>query len=330
MDDFLVMIAAQRGGFAFRCDFLDHGLTDRHIREAMKAGLLVRLRHGTYAPQSVLNPLSPELRHRLLAKSIMARLGDGYALSHMSSTLLREPASFGIDLGLVHVTRLDDRQSRQEAGVAFHSGALHDGDLEDVDGVLTTSAARSTFESMTISTTESGLVIANAMLHAGHMSVDELAEYAGRRPRWPGSRHARLGLRLVEPLCESVGESRSMYLFWRERIPRPHVQAVICVGDDSPDPRVDFDWWQDHHVGEFDGLFKYGQLNDGVDRSQVLVREKLREDRIRSTNRGVSRWVYKDLDPVHRVRTADRIRRSIEASRRQFTRNATTILLGLD
>jgi len=195
MDELLMSIARARGGFAFRGDFIDAGLTDRDIREACRAGLLVRLRHGTYAPQSVVSPLSPEEIHVLMARAVMARLGDGYALSHMSAAMLRTPVSFATDLTVVHVIRRDERQSRAEAGVAFHGGAINDDEIEIIDGLPTVTALRAAFGSAAVSTTESGLVVMNALLHGEHIELGELVEFGERSHRWPGSRHARLAVR---------------------------------------------------------------------------------------------------------------------------------------
>jgi|GEM_PF-5508716 len=121
-----------------------------------------------------------------------------------------------------------------------------------------------------------------------------------------------------------------MFMFWKEGLPRPEVQSVIDVGDGAGSPRVDFEWWKFRHVGEFDGLVKYGRLNTGIDQADVLVHEKVREDRIRSTNRGMSRWTYGDLDRRVSSLTCARIRRAMEHSRRQFARNAVQIALSVD
>lgn len=321
MDDFLLEIARTRGGFAFRSDFIDFGMSDKQIRSAMKDGYLTRLRHGAYAPTSDTDPLSPEQMHALTARALMTRLGDGYVLSHTSAAMVWEPQSFGTDLTTIHVTRRDGRRSRRDADVAFHAGVVTDDDIVMVEGMPVMKPVRAAFESAAFSTTESGLVIVNAMLHAEHCSLEELVDLAEKSERWPGSRVARLAIRLAEPKCESVGESRSIYMFWKGGVPRPDVQVSIPIGDGLPDPRVDYDWFDFRHVGEFDGLFKYGGLGEAADASTAIVNEKVREDRIRSTGRGMSRWVWSDLHPKRRATTAARIRAALENSRQLYTRN---------
>jgi len=326
MDETMLAIAQMRGGYGFRRDFIDAGYRDRDIRAALRAGGLVRLRHGTYAPASVAS-LSPEERHRLLCHAVLDKLGDGYALSHYSASIMYTPVSYGVDLETVHVTRLAGHQSRTEAGIAFHSADLDGDELDVVDGLPVVNAARSAFEAASVTKTESGLVIVNAGLHAELFSQDEVAGIGERGARWPNSRHARIAVRLSDPRCESAGESRSLYMFFREGIPRPEMQVVLPVADDLADPRVDFDWPAFHHTGEFDGLFKYGALNQGVDPAETLVREKRREDRVRSVPRGMSRWTWHDLDERRRADTAHRIRAGLEQSRRLYGRNAVILPL---
>jgi len=55
---------------------------------------------------------------------------------------------------------------------------------------------------------------------------------------------------------------------------------------------VDF-WWPDHQlIGEFDGVSKYvrDEFTGGRDPAEVVVAEKVREDRLRALGPGVARW----------------------------------------
>lgn len=316
MEATLERITAVRGGFAFRSDLLNHGWNDREIRAALRGGLIERLRHGTYAPKDQVSVMTPEDRHRLVARSVLHRLGDEYVLSHHSAAMFATSASFDIDLDTVHVTHRNKRNSRREAGVVFHVNAVDDQDVVIRDGIAVTAPLRAALESASISSTESGLVLVNGVLNAGGFTREEYQELAESEADWPGSRRARLVGRLADEGCESPGESRSMYLFWREGIPRPETQAEIVMSDGLVAGRSDFRWRKCRHVGEFDGMFKYGILNRGDDPAQVLVDEKLREDRIRSSGYGVTRWTWSDLAPSRRARTAARIKSDLDRSRR--------------
>ena len=328
MEDVFLALAARRGGYVFRHDLIEYGLRDRDIRAAVRAGLLTRLRHGTYAPTSVVAPLSPEAKHVLIAYSVVDKLGPGVALSHQSAALVHTPQSFGIDLDVIHVTQLNGRHGRAEAGVVFHVGDTSEDDLVEIDGRLVVAPARAAFESACRSSTESGMVTMSAMLHEGRFAREELEELGATYERWPGGRNARLAIRLADGRCESVGESRSLFMFWREGVPRPETQVVIRTEDGREVARSDFAWLLYRHIGEFDGLFKYGRLNSyASDPGRAITDEKKREDLVRSLMLGMSRWTWAGLDEKRRTATARNILQGLEQSKRLYTRNATYIPL---
>ncbi len=329
MEDVIAEITARRGGYAFRSDLLDAGLDDRHIRLAVRRGTLRRLRHGTYAPVGLFQDLSPERRHLLVAHSVIDKLGPGVALSHHTAAVAHTGTSYGIDLSTVHLTRLDGRGGRTEAGVTFHVGSVvPDDDLSVVDGRLVVVPARAVIESCSLSPVESGMVTASFALRAETCSKDELVERMHRHERWPGMLNVRLALAKAEPRCESVGEVRSMYMFARFGIPRPELQYEIVRGG-SLIARTDFGWIESHHVGEFDGLIKYGRLNpySEAEAGNVLVDEKRREDAVREQGFGVTRWTWSDLHPQRCRNTAARIIAGIERSRELYGRDAIHIPL---
>ncbi len=328
MEDVFLALAAHRGGYIFRHDLIEYGLRDRDIRLAVRSGLLTRLRHGTYAPTSLVAPLSPEAKHVLVAYAVVDKLGPGVALSHHSAALVHTPQSFGVDLDLIHVTQLSGRHGRKEAGVVFHVGDTSEEDLVEIDGRLIVAPARAAFESACRSSTEAGMVTMSSMMHDGNVAGEELEELGAKWERWPGSRNARLAIRLADGRCESVGESRSLFMFWREGIPRPETQVVIRTKDGQHVARSDFAWLLYRHTGEFDGLFKYGRLNSYArDPGRAITDEKKREDLVRSLMLGMSRWTWAGLDEKRRAATARSILQGLEQSKRLYARNATYIPL---
>lgn len=63
---------------------------------------------------------------------------------------------------------------------------------------------------------------------------------------------------------------------------------------------VDF-WWPEFHlIGEFDGLKKYkeAEILAGRTSGEAVADEKIREDRLRATGEGMSRWIWRTLSPV--------------------------------
>lgn len=324
MEDTILAVVARRGGYAFRADLLDVGLTDRDISLAVRHGLLQRIRHGTYAPVALLGGLTRERRHLLVAYSVVDKLGPGVALSHHSAAIAHVGSSFGVDLSTIHVTRLDGRGSRNEAGINYHVGSVvPDDDLCLVDGRQVTVPARAVIESCSLASVEAGMVTASLALRQGLLTDVELNDRARLHERWPGMLTVRLALTKAEPECESVGEIRSMYMFGCTGIPRPEPQFEV-KRNGVVIARSDFGWEAYRHVGEFDGLIKYGRLNPYSDAElgQILIDEKRREDEVRDESLGMSRWLWLDLGKRHRNNAAARILAGLDRSRRLYTRNA--------
>lgn len=89
-------------------------------------------------------------------------------------------------------------------------------------------------------------------------------------------------------------------LMRNEGLPRPVLQATF-EDEDGFVGRTDFFFVEENTIVEFDGLLKYA---DGT--REGLVREKVREDRLRALGFEVVRTTWADL--TQPARTARRIR----------------------
>jgi hypothetical protein len=197
---------------------------------------------------------------------------------------------WGVDLSEVHVNRLDGRKGRVITGVRHHRGKLSAADLTEVDGLSVTALPRALVELACTSSFEAAVVAADAAFRDGLVGKEEALRLLGLIEFWPGSATGRAALAFGNRLCESVGESRLRVLMQNHGLPAPALQAVFkdAAGFVA---RVDF-YFADHRtVVEFDGLTKYG----GGSR-EVLVREKLREDRLRALGVEIVRVTWADLD----------------------------------
>jgi hypothetical protein len=328
MDEIFGAIALARGGYMFRGDLIDHGFRDKDIRAAVHAGLLTRLRHGTYAPAAPTSTMTPERRHFLIACSVADKLGDAVVISNVSAAAGHGCDTYGASLDHVHLTRLDRRHGRTEAGVTFHvsqtDAAL---DVVEIEGRRTVSAVRAVLETSCESSVESGMVVASSAIRRGLVTQDELLAALPLTARWRGARRVSLAARLADGRLESVGEVRSVHMMWQHGVPLPELQFEVVV-DGRVIARLDFAWLSDRHAGEFDGVVKYGRLNPySIDPGRVLVDEKRREDGIREQRLGMTRWTWSDLSPQRRAATADRINRGREASRALYGHHAVHIPL---
>jgi hypothetical protein len=328
MDD-LLHVAEYNGGYLMRHQLNDIGFSDAHIRQAMRTGQLKRVRHGTYVPVASWARMTESERHRVVVRSVLAKLGPGVVASHQSAAAMHGLDLYGVDLGLVHVTRTDGRTGRREAGVVYHRGQIvADRDIREVDGWLVTEPARAVFEACSQATIESGMVVASSAMRLGRVTAEELDDADHRFDHWLGTRRARIAIRIADPRLESVGEVRSLHMMWAHHIPHPELQFVVETVDGRVVARTDFAWIWCRHTGEFDGLFKYGRLNTyPAEPGRAVADEKIREDRVRDQLLGMSRWVWADLAPHAQSATAAAIRQGMARSKRLYLRNATVIPL---
>lgn len=309
----LKLIAQQQGGVFSRRQALASGCTHEQIVRSLRDGSWERVRRGQYAEALDLTVLPPWERARLLhlrqVHAVMNAMRPGsVAVSHQSAMVLHGLPIWGLDLGCVHVTRVDGRSGGVVAGVQHHLGVLTDADLTVVHGRLATSAARAVLESACTTSFEVAVVGVDSALRAGHLEEDEVRRLQSVMAFWPGSAAARTALRFGNGLSESVGESRLRVQMYEQGLPRPRLQTEFhdrlgLIG------RVDFDFDGYETVVEFDGALKYGGGSP-----EVMIREKRREDRLRAIGLTVVRIDWSDLDRP--AETAAGMLRTLHSRRR--------------
>jgi hypothetical protein len=234
------------------------------------------------------------------------------AISHASCLPLLDAPVWGLDLSEVHLTRLDGRTGRREAGVRQHCGVLLDGDTIIDHGTRLSSPIRATLEVTTLGSTESALIVANHFLHRGDYTQEQLRHRYERSIRlWPESLRADAVIRLADSRIESVGETRTFHFLWKWHFPRPEPQWEV-YDNGQLIALLDFALPEQKIWIEFDGRVKYqALLKEGEDVTTVVLREKRREERVAEiTGWRCLRITWADLENPGRLAT--RIRRLIE------------------
>ena len=165
-----------------------------------------------------------------------------------------------------------------------------------VDGLPVTTVARTIADLGRLLPFDRALVPADAALHHGLATREELVEAVARRPRRPRNAAARRVVAFADGRAESPGETRSRLAIRRAGLPPPVLQhPVIGV-------RCDFYWEEYATVGEFDGKVEYGRyLRPGQTAGDAVFVEKRREDALRDHGLEVVRWVWDELDPFDEV-----------------------------
>lgn len=291
----LATTLAEEGAF-LRHQALALGLDDKVLRRAVRAGELVRVRHGAYTTSDLWTPATDVERHRTLIRAVLRQTPGPVAASHHSGCALHELDLWDVDLSLAHVTRLDGGAGRTDGGVVHHEGLSLDGDVERVGEHTVVRPVRAALESALLSGVERGLVTVDSGLRQGRFTRDELAEQHDLMRSWPGARPLELVTRLTDGRSGSVGETRSRHLLWSQGLPRPELQFEVYDGSRLVGV-TDFAWPEYGLLGEFDGRVKYGRLlREGESPEDAVFREKRREDDLRQvTDWRMIRWVWADL-----------------------------------
>ena len=325
MDDLFRKRATAQGGYLHRHDILDLGGTDAMIRTAVASGLVRRIRVGTYVFADEHDLLTPVQKHAVLARAVVDKFAPGtVALSHHSAAVAHGLDVYDAGLRTVHVVRLDGGCGRIESGVVHHDVRPNDDEIVEVGGRLVVEPGRTVWEVACSSSRRGALVVMDSALHHGLFTAHDLACQGREFQRWPRSRVARLLARLADSGAENPGETLMRFVCWEHRLPKPETQVVVVDEEGHFVARTDLGWELWHHYGEFDGITKYlRNLRGGESPSDVVVREKMREDGIRRLRNGVSRAVWDEVQPSEAARTGERLRRELEQSRRLYTRNRT-------
>ena len=300
-----------------RRELLAEGYTDQQIRALVRSGALTRIRQGAYVVSHLWDRMDQAGRHRLLIRAVLKRAEPMTVVSHVSAAVERGAPVWGIPLDHVHVTRIDGKAGRREAGVVHHCGILDENDVEAVNGLVLTRPARCAVEVMSLTRVEPALATVNGMLHAGLLTHDELAEAVDRFKHWPSTLASRIVVQLSDARIQSVGESRTQFLCWSQHLPRPEPQVPVHDELGRIFAYTDFAWQQHGVFLEFDGREKYLRFRrENETLEEFLMREKQREERICQLTGWVCiRISWRDLqDPV---RTAARIRRLLASRQRR-------------
>ncbi len=193
--------------------------------------------------------------------------------------------------------------------------------VSTVEGLLVVSPEDAVWQTALLSTLEGGVVTADSALHRHPGLAEPLRTVVGRSTCHPGSRTARLALRMAREEAESPGESLTRVACYRHGIPGPTLQHDVFDATGRLIGRSDFYWEACRLLGEFDGRIKYERLvRRGETATGAVVREKGREDRMRSTACGMARFVWSEVQPGDAARRMGQLAFELEQSRRLYVR----------
>jgi hypothetical protein len=237
-------------------------------------------------------------------------------LSHTTAAVEHGLRLYQPDLRRVHVTSLDGSIARTTADIVYHTGECADSDLAEVGGHLVIEPVRAAIESASLGRVDQGMVVLDSVIDLDLGTLEDVHEKFRQLTGQPYSRKLQVVVRLVRTGANSVAESLSRYLMWREHLPEPVLQFEVRDEFGNLIGTCDFAWPEHGLLGEFDGLQKYGRLRrPGESIEDAIIREKLREDALREiTGWLMIRLIWPELF-TPKV-TAARIRSQLERGAR--------------
>ncbi|WP_104044920.1 hypothetical protein [Arthrobacter sp. ZGTC412] len=282
-------------------DRILHGLTPNGLAKRVKAGALVRIRHGVYTDGAAWRALKPWEQYRLRVHAAAETFEKPTVFARHSAASVWGIPTIGLHHPVEALTLKNDG-GRSRAGVSRHFAAPAGLTVVRREGILVTDRIRTVLDlAAFIPFTEAVApldhvlrpdtarrlpALTKAELEAGIGSIYGAA--AGRR--------IRAAIAFADPASGSAGESLSRALIHLAGFEAPVLQHPISdaaglVG------YTDFYWKRSKVVGEFDGEEKYvkPEYLQGRTASQAVVLEKKRENRIRAMGINVVRWDWADL-----------------------------------
>jgi hypothetical protein len=221
-------------------------------------------------------------------------------LSHWSAAAIHGLPILGSWPRAVHFTvgRVSGGRSRRD--VVKHALKVGSEDVVDVRGLTVTSLARTVLDMAVSADPLTATMVVDRSLLVDRFSRvpplavrDELWHAFERRGnfRWAhrAERQIDFGVTHSESPLESVSRANMRII----RCPVPELQVPFSDADGHIGDG-DFYWRGLRMVGEADGRGKYldADLLGDKTTAQALMDEKVREDRIRATGEGFSRWPW--------------------------------------
>lgn len=281
-------------------DRMVHGLTPNELAKRVRAGHLVRVRHGVYTDGPSWRALKPWDQYplRIRAAAEMFQTPTIFA-RHSAASAWGIPT---IGEHPVEVLTLKNDGGRSRGGISRHFAARTDLNVIELDGFLVTDRVRTVLDLAAFSPFAQAIAPLDHVLRPDPvrtlpaLTKAELEAGIGAIYSAAAARRIRAAIAFADPASDSPGESWSRALIHAAAFETPILQqkfsdAAGLVG------YTDFYWKESKVVGEFDGQEKYvkDEFLKGRTTSQAVVAEKNRENRIRALGLHVVRWDWADL-----------------------------------
>jgi hypothetical protein len=269
----------------------------QHARAAT-AGRERRVARGVYLPGETWAALDARERYVALVRAVAETRGYRPLISHWSAAAVHGLPIVESWPSDVHTIVGPTAGGRSRGGVIKHSSRVDDADVVEVDGLLVTSVARTVLDVASVGNFMTAVTVADRAIYVDRFgrrpplcTMEELVAAWERSLPFRAFARSRDVIAFAETNADSVLESVSRVNMRVIGCPRPLLQTPYYdhagfIGE------ADFDWPDYRTLGEADGDIKYlnPEFRNGRTAEQVVLDEKVREDRFRALPRTVTRW----------------------------------------
>lgn len=282
----------------------------RAIRRQCEVGELRKLGRGAYLATSEWDALDHRERHIAMMRAEQERHTEPLVFMLDSAAAVLNYPAYGFYSAVVHAhSRCTQRSTAQ---LQWHHGDLAEEEIVECGGFLITTPERTLWDiarnapfARAVGMLDAGLRTfrrRDDAIHAPQAEREQLQEYVERNAGKRGSVRAARAIGFARDGADSLGESISRVSEYLQGFPEPMLQ--VRVSDADGEIGVADQGWPEHNLlGEFDGHEKYtrNKYTNGRAASEVVFKEKVREDRLRATGAGMARWLWADAHHGERL-----------------------------
>jgi hypothetical protein len=135
---------------------------------------------------------------------------------------IRRPGDLDLDVSFPESSRL-----RPQAGLRVALLTLGEEDVCTTQGIRVTTPTRTAFDCLRYARRPDGVIVADHLTSTRQCTLDELTRYVAARRAMRNIRVARRELEHIEPLAQSVQETRTRLLLVDGGLPRPVAQHRV-------------------------------------------------------------------------------------------------------
>lgn len=277
----------ERDGLVFTPDALAVGASYRDVTRAVRNGHLLRLRRGCYVRTEVWDAAGARERHLLRVRSVVRMAEHPVVLAGASAAAIWAAPleDFPVEVTVIDTWR---GGGRSEPGVRRTARGATSAHSVERDGYRCTTLARTVLEVSRELDFRRAVPILDWALSDRNPNRIGRAELAGEAARMGLPARQSRAVTFANGESGSEGESEARAVIHELGFPSPQLQRRFV--DEQGEIFTDFYWERFDVVVEFDGKLKYTRDRyTAGDPSEVVWREKKREDRLRRQVRTVVR-----------------------------------------